>query len=233
VIRLRDVTKTYATDGAAVQALRGITLEIPQGALVAIMGSSGSGKSTLMNILGCLDRPTAGTYELDGQRVDQLDGDARATVRNQKLGFVFQSFNLLPRTTAVENVALPLVYAGTSWAEQQRRAGAALDAVGMAGLADRTPNQLSGGQQQRVAIARAIVSQPPVLLADEPTGNLDSTTSREIIDLLCGIRTDRGTTVAIVTHDPEVARRTERVIVLRDGSILADGSPATTLADRP
>ena len=231
MIRLRDVTKTYATDGAAVDALRGITLDVPRGALIAIMGSSGSGKSTLMNILGCLDRPTRGTYELDGQRVDHLDGDARATVRNQKLGFVFQSFNLLPRTTALENIALPLVYAGASGAEQHRRATTALAAVGMAALADRTPSQLSGGQQQRVAIARAIVSQSPVLLADEPTGNLDSQTSHEIIDLLCALRTERGTTVAIVTHDREIARRTERGIILRDGRITADGTPAAALGD--
>jgi len=232
VIRTVDLRRRYGTGADAVDALRGVSLAVGAGDIIAIMGASGSGKSTLLNILGCLDRPTAGRYELDGDDVTYLDADARATLRSRKLGFVFQSFNLLPRTTARDNVALPLVYAGAPLAEQRRRAAEALDAVGLGGLADRLPNQLSGGQQQRVAIARAIVNHPRVLLADEPTGNLDSRTSEEIMRLLTGLRGTLGTTIVLVTHDADVARSAERVVVVRDGRIVADGTPDAVL-DHP
>jgi putative ABC transport system ATP-binding protein len=234
VIDLEDVWKVYAVDGAdgaglAVQALRGVTMHVGTGELLAIMGASGSGKSTLLNVLGCLDRPTRGTYRLDGVDVGRLGADARAELRAAKLGFVFQSFNLLPRTTARENVELPLLYGDVPPAEHRARAEAALAAVGIATLADRLPNQLSGGQQQRVAIARSLVNRPRLVLADEPTGNLDTATSREIMrafrDLHAG-----GLTVVIVTHEPAVARDTARVVLMRDGAIVDDGPPARVLA---
>jgi putative ABC transport system ATP-binding protein len=234
VIALRDVCKRYALDGAenAVDALRGVTLSIGDGELVAIMGASGSGKSTLLNILGCLDRPTTGTYLLDGVDVARLDADGRAELRNRRIGFVFQSFNLLPRTTACDNVALPLVYGDVPLAQHRGRAEAALAAVGVAALAARLPSQLSGGQQQRVAIARALVTRPRVILADEPTGNLDTATSAEIVALLCALNREQGLTVVVVTHEPEVAATMTRVVALRDGRVVADGPPASVLPVR-
>ncbi len=234
MVELRDVRKRYLLDGAeqAVEALRGVSLTIGDGELVAIMGASGSGKSTLLNVIGCLDRPTAGTYRLDGIDAGGLDADARAELRNRRIGFVFQSFNLLPRTIARDNVALPLVYGDVPLEEHRRRAEEALAAVGIAPLADRLPSQLSGGQQQRVAIARALVTQPRLLLADEPTGNLDSATSAEIVTLLCALNRVQGLTVLVVTHEPEVAAAVGRVVVLRDGRIVEDGPPAVVLGRR-
>jgi len=231
VIETRDLTKTYDLDHGelSVAALRGITLTIRDGELVAIMGASGSGKSTLLNLLGCLDRPTSGTYLIDGRDVSGLDANARAELRNAKIGFVFQSFNLLPRTSARENVELPLVYGDVPPAEHHGRAEAALAAVGLAGAGDRMPNQLSGGQQQRVAIARALVNRPGLVLADEPTGNLDTATSLEVMRLLRELNREQGVTLLIVTHEPDIARRTDRAILIRDGRVVADGAPATVL----
>jgi putative ABC transport system ATP-binding protein len=234
MIDIRDLHKRYVLggEGNEVAALRGVTLHVGAGELVSIMGASGSGKSTLLNILGCLDRPTSGVYRLDGVDVGALDADARAELRNAKLGFVFQSFNLLSRTSARENVALPLVYGTVPAAEHAARADAALVAVGLAGFGDRTPTQLSGGQQQRVAIARALVGRPKVLLADEPTGNLDSATSDEVMDLLVGLNERERLTIVVVTHEPDVAARTRRVLVMRDGRLVADGPPETVLTSR-
>ncbi|MFN8543503.1 MAG: ABC transporter ATP-binding protein [Candidatus Binatia bacterium] len=232
MVELVDVTREYTLAGGAapVAALRGVRLTIADGELVAIMGASGSGKSTLLNVIGCLDRPTAGTYRLDGRDVGRLDADGRATLRNAKIGFVFQAFNLLPRTSALDNVVLPLLYGDVPAAEHDSRARTALAAVGLATLADRLPNQLSGGQQQRVAIARALVTRPRLLLADEPTGNLDTATSLEVMDLLRHLNRDQGLTVVIVTHEPDIAARTQRILLLRDGEVAADGPPAVVLA---
>ena len=220
-IALQDVTKTYKTGALEVQALRGVTFTIEKGEYVAIMGPSGSGKSTLMNLIGCLDRPTSGRYLLDGSDVSTLDDNQLAAIRLKKLGFVFQGFNLLSRTTAVKNVALPLFYAGVSTRERDRLAEKMLAEVGLGERGNHKPSELSGGQQQRVAIARALVNDPAVLLADEPTGNLDSKTSAEIMALFADLNAS-GRTIIMVTHDPETARNAKRVIRVRDGLVVAD-----------
>ncbi|HEY6003538.1 MAG TPA: ABC transporter ATP-binding protein [Anaeromyxobacter sp.] len=221
LIQLEGVTKTYAMGDVEVHALRGVSLSIGRGEFTAIMGASGSGKSTLMNLLGCLDRPTAGRYLLDGRDVSRLPADDLAAIRNRTIGFVFQSFNLLSRTSALENVELPLVYAGLSNAERHARAAEALERVGLGDRTHHHPSQLSGGQQQRVAIARALVNRPRVLLADEPTGNLDSRTSEEVMALLQELGR-AGITVVLVTHEPDIAEHASRVIVMRDGKIRSD-----------
>ncbi|MGZ8851924.1 MAG: ABC transporter ATP-binding protein [Thermoanaerobaculia bacterium] len=206
-----------------VHALAGVNLDVDGGEFIAVMGPSGSGKSTLMNIIGCLDRPTAGTYVLDGVDVSTLDRDKRASIRNAKIGFVFQSFNLLPRTSALENVELPLLYGELGWPRQQRRKAAldSLHRVGLAGREQSQPSQLSGGQQQRVAIARALVTNPAIVLADEPTGNLDSRTSAEIMGIFQELN-DRGKTVVLITHEPDIARHAKRIVHVRDGLIHHD-----------
>jgi putative ABC transport system ATP-binding protein len=222
VIELEGITKTYRLGDVEVDALRAVSLSIQPGEIVAIMGPSGSGKSTLMNILGCLDRPTAGRYQLDGAEVGGLDDDALSGIRNRKLGFVFQAFNLLPRATAQRNVELPLVYAGAEGQNRRERAEAALTAVGLQDRLHHRPAQLSGGQQQRVAIARALVNDPALILADEPTGNLDTKSGAEIMQLLLGLNQTRGLTLVFVTHDPTIAAQTRRVIRLRDGVVESD-----------
>ena len=221
LIVVEDVWKVYKTGDVEVRALAGVTLEITSGEFVAIMGSSGSGKSTLMNILGCLDRPTKGTYTLAGRNVASMDRAELAQTRNEVLGFVFQSFNLLARTSALENVELPLVYRGVRTKERVQRATKALERVGLAGRLDHTPAQLSGGQQQRVAIARALVGDPKVILADEPTGNLDSKTSVEVMGLFQELGR-AGITVVLVTHETDIAEYASRVIVVKDGLIQSD-----------
>jgi len=221
-LRLEDVTKTYVLgEGVEVHALRGVSLTIEAGEFLAIMGASGSGKSTLMHILGCLDRPTSGTYHLAGRAVSQLSKDALAEIRNSLIGFVFQAFHLLPRTSARENVELPLLYAGVSGRERRRRAMEALGRVGLADRANHHPNQLSGGQQQRIAIARALVTRPKIILADEPTGNLDSKASIEIMALFQQLNSE-GITLVLVTHEPDIAAYAPRVIQMRDGLIVDD-----------
>ena len=222
LIRLSAITKTFGRGQAAFQALKGIDLAIDAGDFVAIMGPSGSGKSTAMNILGCLDTPTSGSYEFEGVRVEQLSRNERALLRRHYLGFVFQGFNLLARTTALENVELPLIYRGEPAAARHAAARAALEQVGLAGWEHHTPGELSGGQQQRVAIARAIVTRPHVLLADEPTGNLDTHTSDEIMDLISALNDAQGITVLMVTHEPEMAAHAKRVIRFVDGRVDSD-----------
>ena len=223
VIQLQDIHKTYHTGEVDVHAVRGVSLEISQGEFVALMGASGSGKSTMMNIIGCLDRPTKGTYLLDSIDVSQLSRDELADIRNQKIGFVFQGFNLLSRTSALENVELPMLYTRQrlSGSSQRERALKALDTVGLADRADHKPNQLSGGQQQRVAIARALTNQPSLLLADEPTGNLDSRTSVDIMGVFQKLN-DQGMTIVMVTHELDIAQYTKRMVVMRDGKVVGD-----------
>jgi len=223
VIEIRDLTKVYNLGEVEVRALAGVNLDVDEGEFVAVMGPSGSGKSTLMNIIGCLDRPTNGTYVLDGVDVSTLDRDERAVIRNAKIGFVFQSFNLLARTSALENTELPLLYGEFGWSREQRRKAAldSLHRVGLAGREQNQPSQLSGGQQQRVAIARALVTNPAMLLADEPTGNLDSRTSEEIMGIFQQLN-DAGKTVVLITHEPDIAQHAKRIVSVRDGLIQQD-----------
>src|SRR6516225_722511 len=222
IIALENIHKIYQTDGEAVHALRGVSLAIEPGEFVAIIGASGSGKSTLMNLLGCLDQPTSGVYRFDGQDVSRLSRKARAQLRNRKLGFVFQGFNLLKRHSAAQNVELPLLYGGVGAKERRARALELLELVGLAERADHQPNQLSGGQQQRVAIARALANRPQVLLADEPTGNLDSKTGAEILAEFQRLNREQGQTIILVTHDPGIAACARRVVTVRDGVIASD-----------
>jgi putative ABC transport system ATP-binding protein len=222
VIQLDHIHKTYTMGDVNVHALRGVSLTIRQGEFVAIMGASGSGKSTTMNIIGCLDRPTRGAYILDGEDVSEMSKDERADIRCQKIGFVFQGFNLLSRTSALENVELPMLYAGVETAERHRRALEALTAVGLAGREQNHPNQLSGGQQQRVAVARSLVNNPSLILADEPTGNLDSRTSVEVMEVFQRLNRERGITLVLVTHEPDIAQYAQRVVVFKDGKIKKD-----------
>ena len=230
VIQLQDIHKTYHTGEVDVHAVRGVSLDIAQGEFVALMGASGSGKSTMMNIIGCLDRPTGGKYLLDGIDVSQLDRDELADIRNQKIGFVFQGFNLLARTTALENVELPMLYTRKrlAGATQRDRALKALNTVGLADRADHKPNQLSGGQQQRVAIARALSNEPSLLLADEPTGNLDTRTSIDIMGVFQKLN-DLGMTIVMVTHELDIAQYTKRMVVMRDGKVVGDTAVASRL----
>ena len=224
LISLQDLTKTYTVGDVPVEALKGVSLEIEAGEFVTIVGPSGSGKSTFMHLLGCLDRPTTGKYVLDGRDVSQLSRDELARVRNTTIGFVFQSFNLLPRTSALENVELPMLYAAKKVApiERRKRAVAALAAVGLEHRMDHHPNQLSGGQQQRVAIARALMTEPPIILADEPTGNLDTRTSIEVMDIFQKLRIERGITVIVITHEQQIAEYGSRVVSFRDGVVVSD-----------
>ncbi|HUL68719.1 MAG TPA: ABC transporter ATP-binding protein [Gemmatimonadales bacterium] len=229
VIQALNLQRAYPMAGEAVLALRGIDLLIRRNEYVAIMGPSGSGKSTLMNLLGCLDTPTDGEYWLNGQEVSRMSDEALARVRNREIGFVFQTFNLLPRATALHNVELPLIYAGVPAPERTRRARQALERVGLAQRASHRPSELSGGQRQRVAIARALVNRPSLLLADEPTGNLDSTTSDEIMKVFADLQT-QGQTIVVVTHEPSIAACAQRLVVLRDGRVDSDSAPVKAAA---
>lgn len=226
-LEIRDITKSYVMGDNIVHALRNVSLVIEKGQWISIMGPSGSGKSTLMNILGCLDRPTTGKYLLDGAEVEKLNDDQLAEERNKKIGFVFQNFNLLPRMDALNNVALPLIYAGISKEERLKKATHALERVGLGDRLDHRPNELSGGQRQRVAIARALVNDPTIVLADEPTGNLDSRSGEEIMDILRELH-KQGRTIVLVTHEPEIAEFAERVVVVRDGEIIEDRRKGTS-----
>ncbi len=232
LIRVVELRRSYALGDVTVHALRGVTLDIAQGSMIAIVGASGSGKSTLMNILGLLDRPTSGQYVLAGEDVSGFDRDRRAELRNRKIGFVFQNFSLLPRTTALENVELPLLYSGRNMKPQERHAKALalLKAVGLGERGDHTPNQLSGGQQQRVAIARSLVNDPELILADEPTGTLDSRTSVEIMEILQRLNREQGMTVLLITHEHDIAGYAQRVVTIRDGRVTAD-EPVTERRD--
>ncbi len=222
VVEAKDLRKIYKMGDVEVHALRGLDIQIRQGEVLAIMGPSGSGKSTLMNMLGCLDRPTSGDYYLDGESVADMNDDQLADIRNRKVGFVFQSFNLLPRATAISNVELPLRYASVSGRERRARAIEALESVGLGDRVTHRPSELSGGQQQRVAIARALINDPAIVMADEPTGNLDTTSGEEIMQLLLDLNKQKGTTLIIVTHDPEIAELTNRVVMIRDGVVVED-----------
>lgn len=222
LIQLDHIHKIYTMGDVNVHALRGVSLTIREGEFVAIMGASGSGKSTAMNILGCLDRPTRGTYILDGQDVSEMSKDERADIRCQKIGFIFQGFNLLSRTSALENVELPMLYAGVETSVRNQRAREALGAVGLAGREQSHPNQLSGGQQQRVAVARALVNDPALILADEPTGNLDSRTSVEVMEIFQRLNRERGITLVLVTHERDISQYAQRVVVFKDGKISKD-----------
>ena len=225
LIELSGISKSYRTGDVVTPVLFGIDLQVSQGDYVALMGPSGSGKSTLMNLLGLLDRADGGHYRLDGQDVTDLSAAQHAEVRNRTIGFVFQSFNLLKRMNVLENVALPLLYAGQSRAAARKRAQEVLDQVGLATLGHRMPNQLSGGQQQRVAIARSLVNRPPLLLADEPTGNLDTKTTSEVLEVIGQLNREQGLTIVIVTHEADVARHAKRLVKLKDGVVVYDGAP--------